>query len=188
MENSKKLLRQRAKDIRGAILFKDRETGSALLQEKVMTVLKPLIGVKNRKKIIGTYYPIGSEIQPPRAIDDVMMALPVIRHKIMIEFYPWTADMRLVKRDFDIPIPDTRGLNPVHPDILLIPLLLCDERGNRIGYGAGHYDRYIASCVQKPLLIGLCYEEQVWPETLPYDPYDQRLDLIITPKRIIEVP
>jgi 5-formyltetrahydrofolate cyclo-ligase len=192
----KKLLRQKAKDIRANISDEQRASDAEKLKNNVITRLVPVIQkIKmdcrdkacNDEIIVGTYYPIGTEIHPPHELFDFQMALPVIREKTTLEFYPWNPQMRLVKRDFDIPIPNTRGLSPVHPDILLMPLLLCDEFGNRLGYGAGHYDRYIASCANKPYLIGVCFEEQIWPKALPHESHDQRLDLIITPKRVIEV-
>jgi len=65
--------------------------------------------------------------------------------------------------------------------------LLGDKNGNRIGYGAGHYDRYIASCDTKPYLIGVCFDEQIYDGDIPAEPHDIPLDLIVTPKRVIEI-
>jgi 5-formyltetrahydrofolate cyclo-ligase len=138
--------------------------------------------------VVGTYYPIGTEIIPPHKLSNTQMALPVIRDKMTLEFYKWSLGDALAKCEFNIPIPDTRGLSPITPDIILLPLLLCDTNGNRIGYGAGHYDRYIASCDTKPLLVGVCFDEQIYDGDIPAEPHDQKLDLIITPRRVIEIP
>jgi len=181
MKKTKQILREQAKAIRASIPNQQRESDAKAIMHNIFKVL-------GTGSVVGTYYPIGTEITPPHVLNGYQMALPVIRDKTTLEFYLWSPTMRLVKRDFNIPIPDTRGLSSVIPDIILLPLLFCDKHGTRIGYGAGHYDRYINSLENKPLLIGVCFEEQVSHTTLPNEPHDKKLDLIITPKRIIEIP
>jgi|GEM_PF-1534928 len=198
---SKNILREKAKEIRNAIPDARRNSDAIQLKKNVIACLNDssIHVIQNDVDymdkpcndgdlglIIGTYYPIGSEMIPPHNLKNYQMALPVVRNKTTLEFYEWANGDLLVTKDFNIPIPDTRGKTPIHPDILLLPLLLCDSRGNRIGYGAGHYDRYIDGCDKKPLLIGVCFDQQIWPELLPVESHDQPLDLIITPKRVIE--
>jgi len=178
-------LRHHAKTIRDAISDAQRQLDSKAIYKRIGSSLHQSNGGANLT--IGTYFPIGSEIIPPHKIEGYQMALPVVRHQTTLEFYKWREGDSLVKKDFDIPIPDTRGITPVLPNILFVPLLLCDENGGRIGYGAGHYDRYIASCKTKPFLIGVCFDEQIWHDSLPVEPHDQPLDLIVTPKRVIEI-
>ncbi len=182
----KSQLRVWAKEVRGNIPDDQREGDALQLQKNVMTRLDRVIQ-KNGTFVVGTYYPIGTEIIPPHDLPNAQMALPVIRNKTTLEFYKWSVGDPLVKCDFDIPIPDTRNLSSVVPDIILLPLLLCDKNGNRIGYGAGHYDRYIASCDTKALLIGICFDEQVYDGDILAEPHDIPLDLIVTPKRVIEI-
>ena len=181
---NKKELRAYGRQIRSEIPDMAREAAKAALYNNIVSFLSKHILTHN---LIGTYYPYGGEIYPPHHIDGFETALPVIRNGITLEFYTWEPGEPLVKRDFDIPIPDTRGKAPVFPAAILLPLVLCDTYGNRIGQGAGHYDRYIASLDYKPVLIGVCFEEQVYPEALPAEPHDVRLDAIITPKRVIGV-
>jgi 5-formyltetrahydrofolate cyclo-ligase len=144
--------------------------------------------VVSNASIIGTYMSIRNEALPPHAIGNAQMALPVIRNKTTLEFYPWTIGEPLVKREFDIPIPDTRNLLPIIPDTIFAPLLMCDAHGNRLGYGAGHYDRYLGGLSFKPKLIGICFDEQIFDGELPNESHDIKLDLIITPTRIITIP
>lgn len=175
------MLREKAKGIRANITKSEQEFAPEKLKRRVSDI------ISDNSHLVGTYYPIGTEIIPPHELPSCEVALPVIRDKATLEFYMWSPDMRLVRRDFDIPIPDTRGLSPVIPDIILLPLLLCDKKGNRIGYGAGHYDRYIASCDVKPKLIGVCFDEQIYEGDIPSEPHDEPLDLIVTPRRVIEI-
>jgi 5-formyltetrahydrofolate cyclo-ligase len=68
------------------------------------------------------------------------------------------------------------------PEVMFCPLLGFTARGGRIGYGAGHYDRWMAQ--HRPALaIGLAWDCQLVDE-LPLEPHDVMLDAIVTPTRI----
>lgn len=75
-------------------------------------------------------------------------------------------------------------------DCLLMPLVGFDAQGNRLGMGGGFYDRTLATLTQQntsPLLIGVAHDcQQV--ATLPIEPWDIPLDMIITPTQIIRTP
>ena len=70
-------------------------------------------------------------------------------------------------------------------DVAIVPLTAVDEKGNRLGYGGGYYDKYL-SAHPKTLRIGYCYEEQVVRE-IPVDDNDIPLTMIVTDKRIIYI-
>jgi 5-formyltetrahydrofolate cyclo-ligase len=69
-------------------------------------------------------------------------------------------------------------------DLVLVPGLAFDENGYRLGYGGGWYDRFTTKLRNGVKLAGLAYEEQV-VRSLPAEPHDLRLDMIITDRRII---
>ncbi|PPC87305.1 MAG: 5-formyltetrahydrofolate cyclo-ligase [Hyphomicrobium sp.] len=70
----------------------------------------------------------------------------------------------------------------VEPDVVLVPLLAFDIRGNRLGYGGGFYDRTLADLRRKKpvIAVGLAYDELKVDE-VPTESYDQRLDWVLTP-------
>jgi 5-formyltetrahydrofolate cyclo-ligase len=72
------------------------------------------------------------------------------------------------------------------PDVFLVPLLVFDKEGHRLGYGGGYYDTTLAYYRQKKhiIAIGVAYEEQLWREDLPCEAHDQKLDYIVTPQRL----
>ncbi|MDC0073680.1 5-formyltetrahydrofolate cyclo-ligase [Alphaproteobacteria bacterium] len=73
----------------------------------------------------------------------------------------------------------------VRPTILLVPLVAFDSYGNRLGYGGGYYDRtikYLRSSGEL-IAIGLGYEFQR-VSFIPVSMYDQRLDFVVTEKRV----
>jgi len=73
------------------------------------------------------------------------------------------------------------------PDVILVPLVLADRRGTRIGFGKGHYDRALAGRLAKghAMTIGIAWEIQISAVPLPAEPWDVRLDAIATPKEFI---
>lgn len=76
-----------------------------------------------------------------------------------------------------------KGDNP--KKLMLLPGLAFDEKGNRIGYGAGYYDRYLAKQGEDCFIkIGLCYEFQRLQEIETHK-FDIKMDKIITPKDVI---
>ncbi|MGM0517264.1 MAG: 5-formyltetrahydrofolate cyclo-ligase [Pseudomonadota bacterium] len=80
--------------------------------------------------------------------------------------------------------PRQRGINSL--DALLIPLVGFDPHGNRLGMGAGFYDRALAGRRgRRPLAIGVAFDCQR-VESLPTDPWDQPLDYIVTDAGLID--
>lgn len=66
--------------------------------------------------------------------------------------------------------------------LVLIPLLAFDENGNRLGYGKGYYDKFLASLDESVLKVGLSF---LPPESrIPADEHDIGLDICITPHQI----
>ena len=87
------------------------------------------------------------------------------------------------------PIIDETAVNPRSLDAVLVPLVACDDQGNRLGMGGGFYDRAFAFKRQphppsRPKLIGLAHSFQLL-ESLPSEYWDVPLDVIITPELML---
>ena len=67
-------------------------------------------------------------------------------------------------------------------DLVIIPGIVFDLKGNRIGHGKGFYDRLLKN-IKKPI-IALAFEFQII-DKIPSEEYDKPVDIIITEKRII---
>lgn len=83
-------------------------------------------------------------------------------------------------------IPEPSGgveVLPAPGDFMLLPGLAFSRQGDRLGYGRGYYDRYLSTLGFRPVCCGIGYERQL-VATLPCDPLDQRLDLLITPEKL----
>ena len=79
-----------------------------------------------------------------------------------------------------------REVQPQEIDLVIIPLLVFDNQGNRVGYGKGFYDRFLQKCDSKTLKVGLCLEEPI--ELIEdLNQFDVKMDVCITPNKIWEL-
>jgi 5-formyltetrahydrofolate cyclo-ligase len=69
-------------------------------------------------------------------------------------------------------------------DAAVVPGAAFDPEGNRIGYGGGYYDILLSGLKKKIPVIAVAYEEQV-ADTIPSEPHDIKVDLIVTDRRTI---
>lgn len=73
------------------------------------------------------------------------------------------------------------------PDIIIVPLVAFDRKGFRIGYGGGYYDTTLAVLhkQRKITTIGAAFSFQE-TSAVPVEPFDAKLDIIVTEKEIIK--
>lgn len=136
--------------------------------------------------IISGFMPIRSEADIRPLMEALRtkggrLVLPVVLDRETIVFRAFDADTTLVKTGFGTTGPGADA-DVLDPDILLVPLSVFDAHGQRIGYGAGHYDRAIARLHGKgrsPVLIGVAFDCQEVP-LVPAEPHDVPLDAILT--------
>lgn len=135
--------------------------------------------------VIGLYAPIQSEADIlPFLPENKNYAYPKVTDsaKGAMEFRQVSSlHASLEKGAFGICEPDN-FCPAVVPDLLVVPMLGF-QNTNRLGYGGGFYDRYLAAhpaCLK----IGIAFEEQ--EGEFPVQPWDAALDMIITPERIIK--
>lgn len=159
----------------------DVEATAALFRENVP--------VKDGQ-IVAAYWPMASEFDVRYIIDDLLargkkVALPVpSKNSREMTFSLWDGKSDLIKGNFGVFVPPSE--KQVEPDILLIPMLAFDRKGNRLGRGAGHYDTTIAALRKKKdiLTIGVAYAAQAVLFNLPCEDHDQKMDMIITPNGV----
>ncbi|MFW0089192.1 MAG: 5-formyltetrahydrofolate cyclo-ligase [Coxiella endosymbiont of Haemaphysalis japonica] len=107
-----------------------------------------------------------------------------------LDFYSFHLEDLLIKNHFGIEEPDISQEKPISVvklDLIFLPLVAFDKKGNRLGRGAGHYDRALAplknKTLKKPVLVGIAYEFQKIDET-PFEKWDVPLNFVITEKTI----
>lgn len=87
------------------------------------------------------------------------------------------------KNSWNIPEPvDGIEVNADKIDVVFVPLLAFDQRGHRIGYGKGFYDKFLSECKPGTLKIGLSFFEAE-DEIKDVHTGDIALDYCVTPKK-----
>lgn len=95
----------------------------------------------------------------------------------------YSQDTILKVNKWNIPEPQNgKELIPSDFDIVFIPLLICDGSGNRVGYGKGYYDRFLAECKDDCLFIGLNYFSPI-SEEIAIEDTDIALTHLVTPEK-----
>lgn len=138
---------------------------------------------------VSGYAAFNSEIDPIRLIEtfhceQARIALPAVLGRGQpLEFRVWQPEDELPKGVLGISTPDETA-QTLSPDLVLVPLLAFDDRGYRLGYGGGYYDRSLAGLRANGNVtaVGLAFEDQR-VRNLPVQRHDQRLDWIITEKQ-----
>ncbi len=95
-----------------------------------------------------------------------------------------TDSTKIKKNSYNIPEPVDGIEVPVTKiDVVFVPLLAYDTKGNRVGYGKGFYDKFLSNCKPETIKIGLSFFEA--EETIG-DVFenDVKLDYCITPKKV----
>lgn len=93
------------------------------------------------------------------------------------------ADSIFQANEYNIPEPlDEEVITPSQVDLVIVPLLAFDEKGQRVGYGKGFYDRYLKECRTDCITVGFSYFDPV-PSIDDASEFDVPLDFCITPQR-----
>ena len=98
--------------------------------------------------------------------------------------YLLTDNTKFQKNEYNIPEPvDGLEVPVAKIDVVFVPLLAFDLKGNRVGYGKGFYDKFLSHCKPETIKIGLSFFEAA--ETIE-DPNqnDIPLDYVVTPEKI----
>lgn len=168
---SKKQLRDRIRDRKRAmteedILRRSRALGELLLQSAEYRQARTIYG----------YLPFNQEVRLIPMLEQAIrdgkrVALPKIRDGEM--FFVYMEDFSLIRCGRGgVPEPAAEGPIAREEDALVIlPGLVFDENGTRIGYGGGYYDRFLAREPDHPT-IALCYDFQVLDHPLKKEPHD----------------
>ena len=144
---------------------------------------------RDAKKIF-TYVSMGQEVDTVHIIEHAIASQKIVAApKVFsnyIVFYSIKSLDVLVKGKMGILEPDGASeiYRPCQDTLILVPGLVFDVRGNRIGYGRGYYDRYLSQIQpdEAPApgnIIGLCYKIQL-AEAVMADVHDVKVDGVMT--------
>lgn len=136
-----------------------------------------------QKGIVGFCWPHRREYDPRPVMDffekhGAMLALPeVVGKQEPLRFRQWWREAPMKIGAYDIPVPD--NTDSITIEALIIPMIGFDNRGFRLGYGSGYFDRTLAAMNRRPLVIGVAFEILRLDDLHP-QPHDIPMDFIVT--------
>jgi 5-formyltetrahydrofolate cyclo-ligase len=154
----------------------ERALSSFQMEEKIVSLFLPI----ERQKEINTYSlwekitGFGSQVAVP-----VMNAQKGdLKHILLLNHNQLTVN------EYGVPEPQTGKVIAAHKiDVVFVPLLCFDEKGHRVGYGGGYYDRFLKKCNHQCKFIGL----SVFPPVAKIDDIantDIKLHAVVTPEKV----
>jgi len=100
---------------------------------------------------------------------------------VNLEILPYDRS-RLALGSFHIEEPQGDDIADISQiELIVVPAVAYDRRGNRVGRGKGYYDRLLAHCGATK--VGVGYDFQLIEEDIPAEPHDVAVDIVITESR-----
>ena len=139
-----------------------------------------------------TYVSVSSEVSTRMFIESALrdgktVAVPRCMPGRRLEFVAITSLDQLIAAPFGLlePPKELPALTEEQMDasICIVPALLVDAKGYRLGYGAGFYDRFLSTYPGKK--ICLAYQQSLSRTTLPHTAFDIGVDLVITESEVL---
>ena len=180
---TKKEIRLKYKELR-------KQLSENEIEEKSLAIANQLVRMTIWEK---TYYHIFLPIEEQKEVNTEYI-LQILAGKdkeivisksdfasISMTHYLLTDNTKIKKNEYNIPEP-VSGLNVPTDfiDVVFVPLLAYDKKGNRVGYGKGFYDKFLSDCKSDVIKIGLSFfaPEEEFENIFEND---VTLDLVITP-------
>ena len=114
---------------------------------------------------------------------------PRVAERRTLAFYPHREGDGWETGPYGIPEPSNpAGVEPRLSgwDIIVVPGLAFDRRGNRLGHGFGYYDRFLGGMPESVPRVGLAWASQRIPE-VPVDAWDVPVHALVTEEGVIRV-
>jgi 5-formyltetrahydrofolate cyclo-ligase len=180
----KKLLRDQARTLRASLSTEEIEEKSGLVCSRLLEVLDgmdPLMVYASKPLEVNTKGLIRYLISRGKTV-----VVPIIEKDTNTLRLSYIKDPGVLQEStFHVPEPVGHELPALASDVkaVVIPMLAFDKKGNRLGYGAGYYDRFLSS---HPHLtrIGIAFACQE-AEEIPAESTDAGMDIIVTDTGII---
>ena len=167
--------------------------------ERTIRATLDRLGVFRGGAHVALYLPMPGEVDLRPSIEGarrrgtrIYVPRIVSRRRRRMLFAPWADGATWRTNAFGIVEPGTAaGARPVIGlDVVVLPVVGFDPRGNRLGMGAGYYDRALrrrlerGAAWRRPLLVGVAFACQQLDD-IPASPWDVPLDLVVTERGVI---
>lgn len=183
----KKMLRQHIFSLRESL---SPDYYAAANKQIVGNILKTQ--AYQESQTIFLYHGVGLELDTQSLIADALsqnktVALPRVHRKGVMKAHRYKIGDKLEVSSFGIPEPlmDSPVISPQDIDLIILPCVTTNHRGERLGYGGGFYDRFLP---QTTATILLPYFEQLLIDNIPLESHDYYPDIVLTENSVHLIP
>ena len=178
IKEQKKELRKRIKELKKAVSAGELKRQSQAIQEKVISSEQ----FKKAKHIL-LYWALPDEVDTKKILNEwhkkKQLFLPVIKGNDLDIVLFEGEDKMVPDAKYGIPEPvgekvEDEGII----DLVVVPGMAFDKQNNRLGRGAGYYDRILKRLINATK-AGLAFDFQ-YIETIPVEPHDIKMDMVFT--------
>lgn len=163
-------LRIKAKNLR-------KNLQMSIISENLAMLIRQNEVYKNSHNVM-LFYPMKYEVDLLNLLkDDKKFYLPRVSGLNLI-VCPYKHGDNLKKSPMKILEPVSEPVNPDILDLVIVPALMADEHGYRLGYGGGYYDRFFARVPKAKKIVAI--PKELFVKDLPYDKHDIKVDEVIT--------
>ncbi len=167
--DSKSDLRKKAKCIRKSLPIAEKS-------EVAVTKIRENSFYKSAKNVL-IYYPLRFELNLLSLLDDNKnFYLPRICGE-NLQICPFKKGDKLITSSFNVCEPCSNPIEASNLDLIVVPALMADKLGFRLGYGGGFYDRFLVENPAIKTILPIAKELIV--EELPHEEFDIKIDEII---------
>lgn len=184
VREAKRALRRRVKVWRDTLPPEERDVMSAHVARRVFE-----LGCYQRARCVAAYAAFGSEVATGAIVarvleDGKQLAMARVEGDTLILHRVLDPARDLVSGTWDIPepAPSLPTVDPGAVELFLLPGLVFDLDGGRLGYGRGFFDRVLAAVAG--VKVALAFDGQL-VEAVPVEARDVAMDKVVTPTRVI---
>ena len=178
------------RSLRSEILAKRKAHPPEERKVKSHIIRQELINLPEFKKakVVAFYLPVNGEVDTLEMVrwaheEGKEVCVPVLHEKKPMCMAVYEPVDELKKGKYNIPEP--AGKPEKHQvDMVIVPGVVFDREGHRIGMGGGHYDKYLKD--RKCVNVGLCFDFQL-VDKLPREQHDIPMNIIITEHEVLRL-
>ena len=178
--------RKRLAHIRNSFNPKERNKLSELIKNNLLNLEE----YKNAKTVL-LYCSFGSEVETNnmirKSVDNKITLLPLIipeeKTIVACKIQDVKNDVNPGYSDILEPRKHCKEHNKNKINLVIVPGIAFGEKGERLGYGGGYYDRFLKDFTGD--IVGICFENQITDKIL-LENHDIKMHKIVTEKRVID--
>lgn len=182
-------MRREILKLRDNLSFRDRFKKSTIIKNHLIS-FDPIKTATN----IFSYVNFRSEVETIDFIKSIVkkknifVPLTIVENFELLAVQITSPDTQLQPGYCNIPEPipklrETSVIDPKKIDIVIVPGVVFDHKGGRLGYGGGYYDRFLSKNEAQALRIGLAFEIQM-VDNVPLKAHDELMDMVVTEKKV----